>query len=104
VANLHTVQEMQNVDRRQMALSMFEDARDDAMKALLELKNFTDSNLEVILFSGKFCLTPITQKQKTLFIVFGHLPDSSLQFDTNYTNHQKTKQVKGTPSIRYLTA
>ena len=53
VAQLHTVQENSAVDRRQNAMTLFHEAYTMAMDALTQLKNFTDSNLEVVLFSGK---------------------------------------------------
>ena len=54
VAKLHTVQEISKEDRRQNALSMFEEAYVTAMQTLNELKDFADNNLEVVLFSGIF--------------------------------------------------
>jgi hypothetical protein len=53
VANLHTVQEISKADRGQHAMAVFEDAHKSAMDALVELKNFSDTNLEVVLFSGE---------------------------------------------------
>lgn len=53
VAKLHTVEELNADDREETALAMFEEARTKAMAALTKLENFTDSNLEVVLFSGE---------------------------------------------------
>lgn len=53
VAMLHTVEEINAEDRIQVANAMFADARDKALKALAKLENFTDANLEVVLFSGE---------------------------------------------------
>lgn len=40
-------------DREENALTLFAEARDMAMSALAQLENFTDANLEVVLFSGE---------------------------------------------------
>jgi hypothetical protein len=53
VAMLHSVDETNAEDREQTARKMFADAYDMAMKALTKLENFTDANLEVVLFSGE---------------------------------------------------
>jgi hypothetical protein len=53
VAKLHTVREVSAQDRRENALAHFAEAHDMAMRALEELQNFTDNNLEVVLFSGE---------------------------------------------------
>lgn len=53
VANLHTVEEVSPKDRREHAMALFADAKDLAMKSLRALQNFTDANLEVVLFSGE---------------------------------------------------
>lgn len=53
VAKLHTVEEVSDLDRKENALKLFQEAHDMAMKALRELESFTDKNLEVILFSGE---------------------------------------------------
>lgn len=53
VATLHTVEESTAEDREETALAKFAEARDMVMKALKKLENFTDSNLEVVLFSGE---------------------------------------------------
>lgn len=53
VATLHTIDETHPQDREQVANRLFAEARDMAMKALTKLENFTDANLEVVLFSGE---------------------------------------------------
>lgn len=53
VASLHTVEEHAQVDRRENAMALFAEAYRTAMGALNELQNFTDNNLEVVLFSGE---------------------------------------------------
>lgn len=53
VATLHTVEEVTPEDREEVANALFEEARDMAMKALRKLEDFTDPNLEVVLFSGE---------------------------------------------------
>lgn len=53
VAMLHSIDETHPQDREQVANRLFAEARDMAMKALTKLENFTDANLEVVLFSGE---------------------------------------------------
>lgn len=53
VAQLHMVDEVSPVDRREHAMAIFAEAKAIALKALKTLQNFTDSNLEVVLFSGE---------------------------------------------------
>ena len=53
VATLHAVEEVTPEDRTENALAMFAEAKKMAMDALAKLENFTDSNLEVVLFSGE---------------------------------------------------
>jgi hypothetical protein len=53
VATMHAVEELNAEDRIEAALAMFEEARSMAMSALKRLENFTDANLEVVLFSGE---------------------------------------------------
>jgi len=50
---LHTVEELNAEDREENAMAKFEEARKMAMSALTALENFTDANLEVVLFSGE---------------------------------------------------
>lgn len=53
VAKMHTVEESSTVDREQNARKLFKEANEMAMKALNELRDFSDKNLEVVLFSGE---------------------------------------------------
>ena len=53
VAVLHTVEEVDAEDREEVARAMFAEAHTMAMTALTKLENFTDKNLEVVLFSGE---------------------------------------------------
>jgi hypothetical protein len=53
VGILHTVEETNAEDREETARAMFAEARMAAMDALTKLENFTDVNLEVVLFSGE---------------------------------------------------
>ncbi len=53
VATLHTVDEVNPEDREETALARFAEARKMAMDALSAMENFTDSNLQVVLFSGE---------------------------------------------------
>jgi hypothetical protein len=53
VATLHAVEEVTPEDREESALAKFAEARKMVMDALTKLENFTDSNLEVVLFSGE---------------------------------------------------
>lgn len=53
VATLHTVEEVNPEDREENALAKFAEAKNMAMTALTRMENFTDSNLEVVLFSGE---------------------------------------------------
>lgn len=53
VGMLHAVEEVNPQDRVEVANAMFEEARSMAMTALTKLENFTDANLEVVLFSGE---------------------------------------------------
>ncbi len=53
VATLHAVEEVTPEDREENALTLFAEAREMAMGALEKLENFTDANLEVVLFSGE---------------------------------------------------
>jgi hypothetical protein len=53
VATLHTVEEYSIRDREEVARARFAEAREMAMRALTQLENFTDANLEVLLFSGE---------------------------------------------------
>ncbi len=53
VATLHSIDESSPIDREQTANQKFAEARKMAMDALTKLENFTDANLEVVLFSGE---------------------------------------------------
>jgi hypothetical protein len=53
VATLHTVEETNAEDREETARAMFAEAHKAAIDALTKLENFTDVNLEVVLFSGE---------------------------------------------------
>ncbi len=53
VATLHTVEEVNPEDREENALAKFAEAKLMAITALTRMENFTDSNLEVVLFSGE---------------------------------------------------
>lgn len=53
VATLHAVEEVAPEDREENARTLFAEAREMAMAALAQLENFTDANLEVVLFSGE---------------------------------------------------
>lgn len=89
VAQLHVVQEMGAIDRRESAMSYFAKANELAMTALTELMNFTDSNLEVVLFSGMFFFVSvhIVTRRRTDSVGFFHGP-----------------KVKGIRSTKSLTA
>jgi hypothetical protein len=53
VATIHSVEETNAEDREETARAMFAEAHKAAMDALAKLENFTDANLEVVLFSGE---------------------------------------------------
>ena len=53
VATLHTVEEVNPEDREETAVARFAEARKMAIDALTAMENFTDTNLEVVLFSGE---------------------------------------------------
>ena len=53
VATLHSIDEVDPLDREQTANTRFAEAKKMAMAALTKLENFTDANLEVVLFSGE---------------------------------------------------
>jgi hypothetical protein len=53
VAKLHTVREVSKQDRFENAMTHFAEAQEIALRALEEMKDFTDTNLEVVLFSGE---------------------------------------------------
>jgi hypothetical protein len=56
VAMMHSVDEQSEVDRRENAMALFQEAYQLAMSSLNKLKDFKDKNLEVVLFSGwYFC-------------------------------------------------
>ena len=88
VAKLHMVEEVSPTDRREHAMALFADAQDVAMKALRELQNFTDANLEV----------------RSFFVCFAAAFSEAKSRDPASWSRWCSSPGRGMPSTRSLTA